>query len=106
MLQDVPAFIMRVLFAALFYPAPVRQRGLRFALPSALRGTSGSETMTTPGGAGTPRKAHLQLSPCSAHRLLSYGRSSHTGLRPFALPRSYAAGRFLFACWIDMHGSA
>ena len=31
MLQGVPAFIMRVLFAALFYPAPVRQRGLRFA---------------------------------------------------------------------------
>jgi hypothetical protein len=26
-----------VLFAALFYPAPVRQRGLRFAPPSALR---------------------------------------------------------------------
>jgi hypothetical protein len=28
MLQGVPAFIMGVLFAALFYPAPVRQRGL------------------------------------------------------------------------------
>jgi hypothetical protein len=40
MLQGVPASIMRVLFAALFYPAPVRQRGLRFAPPSALRGTS------------------------------------------------------------------
>jgi hypothetical protein len=53
MLQGVPAFIMRVLFAALFYPTPVRQRGLRFAPPSALRGTSGGETMTTPGGAGT-----------------------------------------------------
>src|SRR5215217_3362208 len=33
MLQGVPAFIMRVLFAALFYPAPVRQRGLGFAPP-------------------------------------------------------------------------
>jgi hypothetical protein len=33
---------------------------------------------------------------CSAHRLLSWGRSSHhshvTGLPPFAMPRSYAAG--------------
>ena len=33
MLQGVPAFIMRVLVAALFYPAPVRQRGLGFAPP-------------------------------------------------------------------------
>ena len=56
MLQGVPAFIMGVLFAALFYPAPVRQRGLRFAPPSALRGTSGGATMTTPGGASTLRK--------------------------------------------------
>src|SRR5215218_2369546 len=53
MLQGVPAFIMGVLFAALFYPAPVRQRGLRFGSPSALRGTSGGATMTTLGGAGT-----------------------------------------------------
>ena len=30
-------------------------------LPSALRGTSGGASMTIPGGAGTPRKAHLQL---------------------------------------------
>jgi hypothetical protein len=61
MLQGVPAFIMRVLFAALLYPAPVRQRGLRFAPPSALRGTSVGATMTTPGGAGTtPRPGVLQ----------------------------------------------
>src|SRR5215207_11599438 len=53
MLQGVPAFIMGVLFAALFYPAPVRQRGLRFAPPSALRATSGGASMTTPGGACT-----------------------------------------------------
>jgi hypothetical protein len=31
MLQGVPVFIMRVLLAALFCPALVRQRGLRFA---------------------------------------------------------------------------
>ena len=50
-----------------------------FAL-EALRGTSGGATMTTFGGART-------LPPCSAHRLLSWGRSSQaTGLRPFALP--------------------
>jgi hypothetical protein len=53
-------------------------------LLEALRWGVGSATMTTPGGAGTPRKAHLQLSPCSAHRLLSWGRSAN--LRPFFLP--------------------
>jgi hypothetical protein len=55
--------------------------------PEALRGTLGSANMSVPGG---------HIPPCSAHRLLSKGRSSQvTGLRPFALPRSYAAGCFL-----------
>jgi hypothetical protein len=50
----------------------------------ALRGTLSGATMTIPGGSGT---LWATSSPCSAHRLLSYGRSSHvTGLRPFALP--------------------
>src|SRR5215217_3867039 len=47
------AFIMRVLLAALFCLAPVRQRGLSLCAPSALRGTVGGATMTTLGGAGT-----------------------------------------------------
>jgi hypothetical protein len=39
---------------------------------SALRRTSDDETMTIPGGAGTPTlESMLQLPPCSAHRLLS-----------------------------------
>jgi hypothetical protein len=46
------AFLMRVLLAALFCLAPVRQRGLSLCAPSALRGTSGGATMTTPGEAG------------------------------------------------------
>src|ERR687890_1983680 len=40
---------------------------------------------------GANNKVQLQLPQCSAHRLLSRGRSFHdthiTGLRPFALPR-------------------
>jgi hypothetical protein len=55
---------------------------------SALRSSVGGATMTTPGGAGT-RRLNVQLQPpCSAHRLLSQGRSfQSTWLRPFALPR-------------------
>ncbi len=61
----------------------------------ALRGTSGGVTMTTPGGPGTPWE-HGKLPPCSAHRLLSYGRSSSLHRAPtLRLPRSYAAGCFL-----------
>jgi hypothetical protein len=56
MLQGVPAFIMRVLVAALFYPAPVRQRGLGFAPPCVARDVVVGASMTTPGGAGTLRK--------------------------------------------------
>jgi hypothetical protein len=53
---------MLVLLAALFYPALVRQRGLRFAPLSALRGTSGGASMTTPAGAGTAlQDASVQL---------------------------------------------
>jgi hypothetical protein len=49
----------------------------------ALRGTLSGATMTIPGGSGT---LWATSSPCSAHRLLSYGRSSHvTGLRPSLL---------------------
>src|SRR5215213_10649495 len=47
------AFITRVLLAALFCLAPVRQRGLSLCAISALRGTVGGATMTTLGGAGT-----------------------------------------------------
>jgi hypothetical protein len=98
MLQGVPAFIMRLLFAALFYPAPVRQRGLHFAPPCAVRGTSGGETMTTPGGAGTPYE-HATYSPCSAHRLLSWGRSSLAqrsgpSLRPGPRPQGVSYVRY------------
>ena len=50
---------------------------------SALRGTSGGASMTTPGGAGTTHPPVLGT-PASL-----MGRSSHaTGLRPFALPRA------------------
>src|SRR5215212_1701266 len=46
-------------------------------------------TMTTPGGTGTTLRNTLSHAPCSAHRLLSWGRSSHDapGLRLFARPR-------------------
>jgi hypothetical protein len=63
------------------YTAPGRAVFLSpFARPvlcalSRVRGTSGGETMTTPGGAGTPYE-HATYPPCSAHRLLSWGRSS------------------------------
>ena len=55
--------------------------------PSALRRSVGGANMTTPGGTRTPYQVQLQP-PCSAHRLLSQGRSfQSTWLRPFALPR-------------------
>src|SRR5215211_5414342 len=44
-------------------------RPLLFAL-EALRGTLGSEIMTTPGGAGTTLGNAPTTLPCSAHRLL------------------------------------
>jgi hypothetical protein len=50
--------LFAVLFAVLFYPAPVRQRGLRFAPPSALRGTSGGATIITPVGRAHPYPKH------------------------------------------------
>jgi hypothetical protein len=63
-----------------------------FAL-EALRGTLGSEIMTTLGGAGTTLGNAPTTLPCSAHRLLLWGQSSRdTEPRPFVLPRSYAAG--------------
>jgi hypothetical protein len=46
----------------------------------------------------------LATPPCSAHRLQSWGRSPlATGLRPFGLPRSYAAGCFLCTGWRVVH---
>jgi hypothetical protein len=49
---------------------------LRFC-PEALRWGVGGETMTTPGGAGTTLANTRSHFPCSAHRFLSWGRSSH-----------------------------
>src|SRR5215216_3925394 len=83
------AFIMRVLLAALFCLAPVRQRGLSLCAPSALRGTSGGATMTTPSGAGTRYVTHA----CDIlrARLTGFYHGSEfpqsTCLRPCALPR-------------------
>src|SRR5919107_762423 len=70
--------------AALFGTPP--GRGLCFA---PLKRCAGLLVVraTTPGWAGTRRTASFQIPPCSAHRLLSWGRSSQaTGVRPFALP--------------------
>src|SRR5215203_6094142 len=59
--------------AALFSIYPILRfwRGLSFGVLEALRWAVGGETMTIPGGTGTPRKVQLQLPPCSAHRPLS-----------------------------------
>jgi hypothetical protein len=68
---------MRVLLAALFYlPSStylllLGNAAFTCAL-SALRGTSGSATMTTPGGAGTTLANTRSHFPCPAHRLLSW----------------------------------
>jgi hypothetical protein len=78
-----------------------------FALPGcALRGVVSDATMTTPDGAGTPPIA-LQLTPCSAHRLLSWGRSSyrtpargsHSSLCPAPVPIGHP---YILWCWIKM----
>jgi hypothetical protein len=62
----------------------------------ALRWGVGGETMTTPGGAGTPYKS-CHVSPRARRTGFSHrvGALWSTLLRPFALPRSYAAGCFL-----------
>jgi hypothetical protein len=63
--------------------------GAAFTLPCcALRWVVGGATMSTPGGAGTSCQSVPATPPCSAHRLLSWGRSplALTGLRPFACP--------------------
>ena len=71
---------MRMLAALLYLPSCTYLLLLgnaAFALPpSSLREISGGETMTTLGGARTPPRA-LQLTPCSAHRHLSWGRSPY-----------------------------
>jgi len=81
--------------AALFYYPP--WRGPSLLALEALRWVVGSETMTTPGGERTLYKVQLQLPPCSAHRLLSWGRSSDhtrgTGLR------SFISRRRVFLIW-------
>src|SRR5215212_1137869 len=58
------------------YPHTPGARPSLLAL-EALRGTSGSATMTTPGEASTTLRNALSHAPCSAHRLLSWGRSSY-----------------------------
>jgi hypothetical protein len=72
MLEGVPAFIMGVLFAALFYPAPVRQRGLRFAPPLSLScaGPRYRCDQNHPRGGWHTSVRPLELPLCSAHRLL------------------------------------
>src|SRR5215210_4743134 len=74
--------------AALFF-TPLPARSSLCAL-EALRRSVGGASMTTPGGTRTPCQSVPATPPCSAHRLLSWGRSSYggyvTGLRPFALP--------------------
>jgi hypothetical protein len=73
-LRGVPVSIMLVLLVALVLTHPP-QRGLRFAPPSALHRSVCGATITIPGGTRTPYQVQLQP-PCSAHRLLSWGRSS------------------------------
>ncbi len=78
--------------AALFFtPLPARSS---LCVLEALRWVVGGETMTTPGGTRTPCQSVPATPPCSAHRLLSLGRSSHdpqvTGLRPLASPHPKA----------------
>src|SRR5215212_11249337 len=98
--------VVAILANALYCPCPryfdislFFAFGAAFTLPvCALRGTSDGETMTTPGAAGT-RWTTRTLTLCSAHRLLSWGRSSYlaltVGLRPFALPRPDALSPLL-----------
>src|SRR5215208_772164 len=66
------------------YPHTPGARPSLLAL-EALRGTSGSATMTTPGGASTTLRNALSHAPCSVHRLLSWGRSFLVYLAPALL---------------------
>jgi hypothetical protein len=60
---------------------------------------------------GAHNNVQLQLPPCSAHRLLTWGRSFHdthvTGLRPFALPRPDALSPLpaapVRALWVQLY---
>src|SRR5215218_809470 len=84
----VPAFILS---SAALWETPLG-RGLRSCALSALRGTVGGATMTTPGGAGT----HWQSSsPRARPTGFSHkaGAPTPPGLRPFALGR--VTGRLL-----------
>src|SRR5918994_2828415 len=80
-----PAFILPFGRASLTY---LPWRGLRFGALSVLRGTSGGETMTTPGAAGTtPPPGVVQGYSCSAHRLLSWvGAPTVQGSDPSLCP--------------------
>jgi hypothetical protein len=89
-LYGAPAFIMPL--AALFW-IPLLWRGRSPCTLEALRGTSGGATMVIPGGAGTALTestvtfSHVLGAPAS----LIGSEFPATWLRPFALPRSYAA---------------
>src|SRR5918993_2355915 len=57
-------------------PPNLLERGLSLCALSVLHRVVGGETMTTPGGTRTPCQSVPATPPCSAHRLLSLGRSS------------------------------
>jgi hypothetical protein len=69
--------------AALFF-TPLPARSSLCAL-EALRWGVGGESMTTLGGTRTPCQSVPATPPCSAHRLLSWGRSSLVYLAPAPL---------------------
>src|SRR5215212_1090895 len=77
-------YITLLSWAALRLADTIPQRGPPLCAPSALRGALGGATMTTP-GARAQQHGEDRKSSCSAHRLLSWGRSLLPMLRLFPL---------------------
>src|SRR5918995_4499736 len=81
-----PALYNACIVGRVVLPALVTQRGLRFAPPSALRGTSGGATMTTPGGAGTTTRCSYDFLRARRtgfyHRVGVPPQPHRVGLRP------------------------
>jgi hypothetical protein len=77
---------------------PGRAVGRPSARPFVLRGLVGGATMTVPGGRAHQHETLTLLPRAPCNRFLSQGRGFLiTRLRPFALPRSYAAGVLMYA---------
>jgi hypothetical protein len=91
--QRAPAFILPL--AALFGIPP--RRGLHLRPRSVARGLGWCEHDYPRWGAHKTSDSIPETHSCSAHRLLSWGRSSHhphgTGLRPFAASLLFPRGK-------------